>query len=97
MSKNTIDALRDELFATLRALRNKDEPMDIERARAVSAIAQTIINTAKVEVDHLRVTGSDAGSRFLGAPEAAPPKGANDSQTVVERPGVRTVTHRIQG
>ena len=69
---NTIDTLRDELFATLRALRDPANPMDIERARAVSDVAQTIINSAKVEVDHARITGQKSGSGFLPADRPAP-------------------------
>lgn len=61
---NTIDDLRAHLFATIEALRDEKNPMDIERARAVSDIAQTIINTAKVEVDHLRIAGGK-GSKFI--------------------------------
>lgn len=53
----TIDDLRSELFATLRALRDKENPMAIERAQAISGVAQTIINSAKVEVDMLEAVG----------------------------------------
>jgi len=57
MSNHTINDLRDHLFATLKALRDPERPMDIERAKAVSDVAQRVIETAKVEVDYLRVTG----------------------------------------
>lgn len=60
-----IDALREHLFATLAALRDPEQPMDIDRAKAVSDVAQTIINSAKVEVDFMRQTGQSAPSRFL--------------------------------
>lgn len=71
---NTIDTLRTHLFETLAALKDKDAPMDIERAKAVSDIAQVIINTAKVEVDFARVTGKDV-SGFIGhnQPRPTPP------------------------
>lgn len=61
MSKNVSD-LREHLFATLAALRDTENPMDIERARAVSDVAQTIINSAKVEVEYLKVAGSGESS-----------------------------------
>jgi hypothetical protein len=67
-----IDALRDHLFATLAALRDPEKPMDIDRAKAVSEVAQTIINTAKVEVDFMRQTGQTAPPRFLLAAGEAP-------------------------
>jgi hypothetical protein len=61
---NNIETLRDHLFATLAALQDKTAPMDIERAKAVSDIAQTIINSAKVEVEYAKATGAK-GSGFL--------------------------------
>ena len=70
MSK-TIADLRDRLFDTLDALSDKDTPMEIERARAISDIAQTIINSAKVEVDHMRLSGG-AGTGFVPEQSAAP-------------------------
>jgi len=36
---------------------DKEKPMDLDRAKAVAEIGQTIINSAKVEVDYLKVTG----------------------------------------
>jgi hypothetical protein len=42
----TIMDLRDYLFKTLQALKDTDQPMDVERAHAICEIAQTIINTA---------------------------------------------------
>lgn len=53
-----ISDLRKHLFATIEALNNKESPMDIERARTVSEVAQTIINSAKVEVEYAKATGA---------------------------------------
>lgn len=64
MPKNKIEDLRNILFETMEKLMDQDEPMDIDRARAVSAIAQTVINTAKVEVDFMKLTGA-GGSTFI--------------------------------
>ena len=55
---NDINALRDELFATIRALRDPNNPMDIARAKAVADVSQTIINSAKVEVDMINAIGA---------------------------------------
>ena len=49
---NNISALRTTLFDTLQAVKSGE--MDIDRARAVSDIAQTIINTAKAEIDYAK-------------------------------------------
>jgi hypothetical protein len=59
---NTIDKLREHLFDTMQAL--KDGDMDVEDARAMSDIAQTVINSAKVEVEYLRAVGGKQ-SKFL--------------------------------
>lgn len=61
---NTIETLRNHLFDTLAALKDKEKPMDIERAKAISEVAQVIVNSAKVEVDHAKATGAK-GSGFL--------------------------------
>lgn len=45
--------------------------MDIERARTISAVAQTIINVAKVEVDMVNAVGGDAPTDgFFNLPPA---------------------------
>lgn len=68
---NTIVGMRAVLFEALRAVGNKDNPMDIERAKAISGVAQTIINSAKVEVEYMKQTGSK-GSGFI--PELTAPQ-----------------------
>lgn len=98
---NTIEDLRASLFDTMRALKDEKNPMDIERARAIGDIAQTIINTAKVEVDHARITGGK-GSGFLSTAPALPPAGEGATPTgerTVEQiaPGATRTTHRLRG
>lgn len=61
--KNKIEDLRNHLFEALEML--KDGEMDIDRAKAVSGVAQTIINSAKVEVDYLRLTEQRSGTQFI--------------------------------
>lgn len=88
---NDITALRKHLFETLAALQDKDNPMDIERARAVSEIGQVIINSAKAEVDFIKVAGGK-GTGFVPVSETPPalPKG-----TTSPRPGV--LVHKLEG
>lgn len=72
--KTTINDLRDHLFETLEALKDEDNPMDINRARAVADVARQIIDTAKVEVEYLKVTGgTSTSSRFLPDDTSEPP------------------------
>lgn len=91
---HTIRDLRTHLFATLEGLRDKDNPMDIERAKAVSDVAQTIINSAKVEVEHLKVTGQTGGSGFipLEAPDDDAPEVTRD-----QLKGTTTTVSLLQG
>jgi len=66
---NTIQDLRETLFATLRGL--NDGSIDIERAKAVGDISQTIINTGKLEVEFMRQTGR-GGTGFVPQLEEQP-------------------------
>ncbi|CAI9009930.1 MULTISPECIES: hypothetical protein [Burkholderia] len=61
---NTIEDLRTHLFETLTALRDKDHPMEIERAQAIAEVAQVVINSAKVEVEHVKIVGGK-GTGFI--------------------------------
>lgn len=63
-----IDDLRNHLFATLESLRDKTAPMETERGRAIAEVARVIVDSAKVEVQHLSLVGG-SGSGFL--PEAS--------------------------
>lgn len=58
----TIEDLRTVLFDTLAGL--KDGSVDLERAKAVSDLSQTIINTGKLEVEYMRQTGK-TGTGFV--------------------------------
>lgn len=62
---NDISELRSHLFDALRGLKDKESPMDIDRARAVSDVAKTLIESAKVECDYLRITGETQGTGFI--------------------------------
>lgn len=62
--KNRIEDLRNHLFVALEKLHDEDNPMEIDRAKAIADVAQTIINSAKVEVEFLRETGQ-AGTGFI--------------------------------
>ena len=61
---NTITGLRDIMFKTLRGI--QDGTLDVDKAKAINDTAQTIINSAKVEVEFLKATGSPASTGFIG-------------------------------
>lgn len=69
--KNKIEDLRNHLFATLEDLRDKEQPLDIERAKAIATVAQVIVDSAKAENAFLEITGS-TGSGFI-VDERIPP------------------------
>lgn len=74
---NTIDDLRDHLFATMAALRDKDNPMDVERAKAVADVARVVIDSAKVEVRAMEVAGGNLSSSFLPTPQVTGQQGGS--------------------
>lgn len=66
-----MDDLREALFGTIDALRQGK--MDIETAKAITGVAQTLVNSAKVEVEYVRATGTNKGTGFLEAPDEQDP------------------------
>lgn len=62
--KNKIEDLRNHLFATIEAMQDKDEPMPIDRAKAIADVAQVIVNSAKVEVEFMKAVGG-GGTGFI--------------------------------
>lgn len=56
MSKKITD-LRDNLFEAMQML--KEGKIDVSTAKAMSDIGQTIINSAKAEIDYIKTAGGD--------------------------------------
>ncbi len=67
---NDVTALRKHLFDAIEGVKNKT--MSIEQAKAIAAISQTVINSAKVEVDYAKATSGKATSGFLPEKPAVP-------------------------
>jgi hypothetical protein len=65
--KNKISDLRNHLFETLEALKDDEKPMELARAKAISEVAQTIINSAKVEIEFMEVSGEMESTEFFDA------------------------------
>jgi hypothetical protein len=63
--KNKLTDLRNHLFETIERLKDEEKPMEVARALAVSNVAQTIIDSAKVELKALELAGSGHASEFL--------------------------------
>ncbi|MFM0324810.1 hypothetical protein [Caballeronia glebae] len=61
---NNISTVRQHLLDTLADLRNRENPMEVERARAVADVARVLVDSAKVEVDFIKASGA-TGSDFM--------------------------------
>lgn len=71
--KNKIEDLRNHLFATLEDLRDKEQPLDVERAKAIVSVAQVIVDSAKAENAFMEITGSK-GSGFIPEHQTLDPR-----------------------
>lgn len=87
--KNKIEDLRNHLFATLEDLRDKTKPMDIARAQAIANVGAVIVNSARAEMQFMKLTGSK-GSGFIPEQPKLLPPAATDG-----KPGV--TVHRLRG
>ena len=92
MSK-TIDDLRAELFATMADVRSGKISTDV--ARSVSQLAREMVQSAKVEVDYLRIVGGEQSAFLDSAAVLAAPRIPHSG----ERPanGVAAVTRHLLG
>ncbi len=63
--KNKIEDLRNHLFATMESLMDPDNPMEINRTKAIADVAQVIVNSVKMEVDFLKATDRTQGTGFI--------------------------------
>jgi hypothetical protein len=59
----------DQLRALRQAPRGDDLSLEIRRAKAVTEVAQTLINAARVEVDYVNAVRGAAESSFLQEPD----------------------------
>jgi hypothetical protein len=73
--RNKIEDLRNHLFETLEALKDKENPMDLERAKTVAEVAGALIESAKVEVKYLEVLGGEDSGFFPNTKPALPSAG----------------------
>lgn len=97
--------LRGHLFAALRGLRDKADPMPIDRARTVSEVARTLIDTARVELEAAAQLKAMPTSSFLplNAPApvaaAAPATDAKLPKRIAGTPpipnGIKSITRHV--
>ena len=63
--KNKISDLRNHLFVVLEELSDPESNYDLEKAKVIANVAQTIINSASVENQYLKIVESSQGSGFI--------------------------------
>lgn len=86
-TENSLAELRAVLFDTIRGVRAGKT--DLDTARSVNALAQTLVDTGRLEVEYAKQLGGDVTPGFLPAP-AEPAPGA---QPV----GIKSTTvHRLR-
>ena len=96
MSNPHITDLRQHLMATLANLRDRENPMEPDRARAIAQVAGVLVDTARVEVDYLKATGQDR-SLFLEQPPDVRPLPRADGEVRAHNPFPVSVRHRLDG
>jgi len=96
MSNPHIDQVRQSLLDTLTDLRNRESPMDIERARAVATVASVLVDTAKVENEYLKISGQ-ANSNFMEPPPDNVPRITIGEGPSAHNPFPTVVRHRLRG
>ena len=91
----TMDDLRSVIFETIDDVRKSK--IDATTAKAISELAQNVINSAKAEADYARATGQAVRSGLISTEPTAPalpPPAAEAPPTV---PASITRTHTDRG
>jgi hypothetical protein len=96
MNTPHITQVRQSLLDTLADLRNRENPMDIERAKAVATVASVLVDTAKVENEYIKITGQDRSGFLETVPDVVPGIPRMDGPAA-HNPFPSVVRHRLQG
>ena len=87
-----MDGLQYLIMQSIRAVR--DGTLDIDKAKAVNSLAQTLINSAKVEVEFLRATNRTHSPFFVREEERLTRDGNGVVKTTTNGPWPG-LTHRL--
>jgi hypothetical protein len=82
---------------TLRDLRDRDHPMDLERAKTVATVASVLVDTAKVENEFLKITGESQSSFLAPSMDGAPPRIPHTDGPSAHQPFPVSAQHRLVG
>lgn len=86
-----MEQMRSHLMDTLAALRDRDNPMEPDRARAIAQVAGVLVDSAKVEVDYIRATNAPK-SDFIEPRVLALP-----NTPTAHNPFPSVTRHRLEG
>ncbi|VWC90486.1 hypothetical protein BLA17378_04536 [Burkholderia aenigmatica] len=92
---STITDMREHLMQTLAALRDRENPMNVDRARAVAQVASVLVDSAKVEVDYIKATGAEGDSLFISPLNASPDRLLSGDKSTIERTSTGFI-HRMK-
>jgi hypothetical protein len=92
-----ITQVRQALLDTLADLRDRSNPMDIDRAKAVATVAGVLVDSARVENDYLKLTGQDRSAFLEVGTEAGLPAISATGTPSANNPFPTSVVHRLQG
>lgn len=70
--KNKIEDLRNHLFEMLETIKDPDAKVDLARYRLGVDVANSLIDSAKVEVEFVKATGAVRGTGFIPETPALP-------------------------
>ncbi|MFX1675168.1 hypothetical protein PWR63_23460 [Paraburkholderia sp. A2WS-5] len=94
---STITDMREHLMETLAALRDRENPMDVDRARAVAQVAGVLVDSAKVEVDYIKATGATGDSLFISPLNSDPSRLLGEGSSGTRTPTPLGFVHRMKG
>lgn len=92
-----ITQLRQSLMDTLADLRNRDTPMDIDRAKAVATVATVLIDSARVENEYLKITGQERCSFIEAQPNDGVPRLVDNGTPSAHNPFPVSARNRLGG
>jgi hypothetical protein len=93
MARNITD-LRNLLFDAIAGVKSGN--LDIDKARTINELSKTLVDTARAEIDHTKITGG-MGSDFLET--VTEPRLSGPGETTRERTGngIKTTTTLANG
>lgn len=102
MSAPHMTTLQEHLLQTLSSLRSREFPMEPDRARAVAQVAGVLVDSARVEVEYLKVSKQDVSNfidglkapQAIAAIEQAP---SIETSSAIDRSTPGILRHRMQG